>query len=135
MLGLLACTPESGPANANTTSSSFATLPEKVAFLERYVTFRRHYEQLEYGVFYQNNGGGCVPGPSEWDLTIVARVPSHELDAWTSDLERVSTRPPELTNLASELDTSGVSEWYEALGKTVGVDRSASIVMYRATAR
>jgi hypothetical protein len=136
MLLLLCCsTPEAlGPASTHTSSSAFATLPEKVAFLEQYVTFRRHYRELEYGVFYQNNGG-CPPGPSEWDVTIIARVPPDELAAWTADMKPVATRPPELYKLASELDIRGVDTWYEASGKVVGVDRERAIVIYRASAR
>lgn len=127
---------DGGPASTHTSSGAFATLDEKVAFLERYVTFRRRYLELEYGIFYQNNGGGLVPGPSEWDLTILARVPASELDAWTQGMKRVAGRPPELTNLGCEqVDLSGLDEWYEELGKYVGLDREHAIVAYRATAR
>jgi hypothetical protein len=128
------CLPPSGPPSTHTSSSAFDTLPEKVQFLERYVTFRRHYLELEYGVFYQRNDG-CPPGPSEWDVTIIARVPADELPSWTADMKRVRERPPELDKLASDLDTSGVDTWYEAMGKAVGIDRTRAIVLYRATAQ
>jgi hypothetical protein len=133
----LACSSDrrNGLPSTNTASSAFATLDEKVAFLERYVSFRRHYLELEYGVFYQNNAGGLVPGPSDWDISVIARVPPGELDGWTNGMKRVAGQPPELSSLASELDTSGVSEWYEAMGKVLGLDRTRAIVVYRATAR
>ncbi|MET0286743.1 MAG: hypothetical protein ABW352_19840 [Polyangiales bacterium] len=134
MLGTLACSAREGPASTNTSSSAFATLPEKVAFLERYVTFRRHYLELEYGVFYRDNGGGLLPGPSEWDITIIARVPASELAAWHEGMKPSETQPPELANLASALDTRGVDTWYQALGKYVGIDRAHVLVVYRASA-
>jgi hypothetical protein len=135
LLAALACSSHEGPPSTNTSSSAFATLPEKVAFLERYVTFRRHFVELEYGVFYRNLGGGMVPGPSEWDITIIARVPPAELDSWTQGMERVASQPPELAGIASALDTRGVGEWYAALGKYAGIDRAHAIVMYRASER
>jgi hypothetical protein len=134
MLLLVSCSKLEVLPSTNTSSSAFATLPEKVAFLERYVTFRRHYSELEYGVFYQSNDG-CPPGPSEWDVSIIARVPPDELAVWTVDMKPVATRPPELQKLASDLDTRGVDTWYEAPGKAVGVDRVHAIVLYRASAR
>src|ERR1700749_2803184 len=105
---LIACSraQSGGAPSTNPTSDAFATLDEKVAFLERYVTFRRHYEQLEYGVFYQNNGQGCVPGPGGWNISIIARVPSRELAEWTDDAEPSAQQPPELSNLASHFDMS-----------------------------
>lgn len=124
-----------GPPSTNTSSSAFATLGEKVSFLERYVSFRRRYLDLEYGVFYQNNAQGLVPGPSDWDVSIIARVPANELDVWTRDMKRVDSQPPELIGLTSQLDTSGIGEWYEATGRVLGVDRAAGVVIYRASSR
>lgn len=123
------------PASTNTTSTAFPTLDEKVAFLERYVAFRRHYLELEYGIFYQDNARGCVPGPSDWDISIVARVPPNELSAWGEGMTRVESQPPELIGLGSQLDTRGVGEWYEGPGKVVGLDRDAGLIVYRATSR
>lgn len=134
---LLACasSPRDAPPSTNTTSSAFRTRGEKVAFLERYVTFRRPYEELEYGVFFQSSAGCLAPGPGDLDLSIVARVPPSTLSAWTQGMKRVASQPPELAGLASQIDTRGMSEWYEATGKVLGIDRARAIVAYRATVR
>src|SRR3954451_19838714 len=73
----------SGPASTRTVSSQFATVAERAKFLEKYVTFRRTYETLDFDVMYQNNGGGGgAPGPSDWDVRLVATVPAAELGTW-----------------------------------------------------
>ncbi|MGB6013734.1 MAG: hypothetical protein WBG32_03310, partial [Nodosilinea sp.] len=61
--GLIGCSPNgsSGPPSANETSASRPQIKERVKFIEQYVTFRRAYDELEYDMFYQNNGGGMVP--------------------------------------------------------------------------
>src|SRR5215470_1405257 len=73
---------QSGPATTKTKSSAFATVDERAKFLHKYVTFRRTYETLDFDISYQNNGGGMAPGPSDWDIRLVATVPASEVQAW-----------------------------------------------------
>jgi hypothetical protein len=72
----------SGPASVAETSETRPRLEDRVEFIERYVTFRRTYRKLAYAVDYQNNSGGMVPGPSDWDIRLVAVVPAEEIDDW-----------------------------------------------------
>jgi hypothetical protein len=81
-LGLVGCGGPSGPASTDTSSDFLPSLERRVEFLERYVTFRRGYRDLGFLIAYQNNGGGMAPGPSEWDVRLVAAVPPAELAAW-----------------------------------------------------
>jgi hypothetical protein len=128
---ILGCS-ESGPPSTATTSSEFATLEEKVAFLNQYVSFDRSYEQLDFSVTYHNNSGGMVPGPSDWDIRIVARVPSAELGNWSSELKKIQSPEIEwVEGIHTAIDYSGVSDWYFGRGATVGIDETRSVILYR----
>ena len=131
---LVACN-SSGPATTRTNSSSFASIAERVRFLEEYVTFRRTYETLDFDIMYQNNGGGMVPGPSDWDLRLVASVPESELLAWIPEGAKASPTADKewLNSVPTALDLSGVSEWYVDGDRVVGLDRTRRIVVYRVT--
>lgn len=128
--------PTSGPPSTQTSSSQFATHAEKVAFLEKYETSGRTYVNLDYQISYYNNSGGGVPGPSDWDIRIVAQVPAAELKLWTSGLKpaaAVSTNW--LADVSTEIDHSGVSKWFQAGSVAVGVDEEKAIVVYRNRSR
>ena len=123
----------SGPASTQTNSSSFATVAERARFLHEYVSFRRTYESLDFDIMYQNNGG-MVPGPSDWDVRLVATVPASELPAWVpADVSAAASAPDTdwLTTVPTALDLSGVSEWYVDGKRVVGFDRARRIVVYR----
>lgn len=132
IIGLIVsgCSP-AGPSSIDTASDKFTTLAEKAAFLEKYVTFQRMYQQLDYRIIYHNNSGG-VPGPSEWDVMIIAQVPSAEVQLWSLNLIPC-TKPDTdwLRGIATQIDYSGVSEWFQSGGVIVGIDRKKSVVVYR----
>ena len=129
---LVGCKP-SGPATTKTTSAAYATVAERTKFLNEYVTFRRTYETLDFDVMYQNNGGGMVPGPSDWDVRLVATVPASELQAWIPAGVNASTAPDVswLKSVPTALDLSGVIEWYVDGKRIVGIDRARRVVVYR----
>jgi hypothetical protein len=123
---------QSGPPSTNTSSKKFATLADKVTFLQKYVRFRHNYHQLDFAIQYSNNSGGLVPGPSEWDVRIVAVVPPGELGAWTSGLTP-ATSPDTgwLADVPTSIDHSAVTQWFKKGGVVVGVDKVNSVVVYR----
>lgn len=123
----------SGPASTKATSAAYATVAERVKFLNEYVKFRRTYETLDFDIMYQNNGGGMVAGPSDWDVRLVATVPAAELQAWVPTGVNASTAPDAawLKSVPTTLDLSGVSEWYIDGSRVVGIDRAKRIVVYR----
>ena len=129
---LVGCKP-SGPASTKTTSAAYATVAERTKFLKEYVTFRRTYETLDFDVMYQNNGGGMVPAPSDWDVRLVATVPASELQTWVPTGVNASSAPDVawLKSVPTTLDLSGVSEWYIDGSRVVGIDRAQRIVVYR----
>ena len=106
----------------------------KLDFVEQFVTFRRSYTQLEYDIQFQNNGGGRLPGPSDWDVRLVAEVPVAEIDDWLRAGPGKLSAKPELAWLADvpgTIDTSGISEWYGDGKVTVALDRAKRVVAYR----
>ena len=129
---LVGCKP-SGPATTKATSAAYATVAERTKFLNDYVTFRRTYETLDFDIMYQNNGGGTVPGPSDWDVRLIATVPASELQAWIPAGVNASAAPDIawLKSVPTTLDLSGVSEWYVDGKRIVGIDRAKRVVVYR----
>ena len=134
LVGCLNNPPPTGPPTAKETHSARPNLEDRIEFVETYVTFRRSYEQLEYDVWFQNNSGGGIPGPSEWDVHLVAVVPSEELADWIPDGAVEMESPPTWSTSLDEIDTTGVSEWYQLGSGIVGLDRKNSVVVYRNTA-
>lgn len=133
---LTGCVPTSSvPSSVAEISSSRTLLADRVQFIERYVTFQRQYDALEYDVTYINNSHGMVPGPSDWDIRIVAQVPKGDLPLWIpADIERHDDPPPSwVMGLPGALPTNGVTEWYRRSGLEIGVDRHSSIIAYRST--
>lgn len=129
---LIAECARSGPPSTDTSSDKLATLADKVAFLQQYVRFNRNYRQLDFSIRYTNNSGGMVPGPSDWDIRIVAQVPPAELPNWWSGLKPVASPDTEwVTSLRTAIDHSGVSRWFQDEGVLVGVDSTNSVVLYR----
>ena len=139
MAVLAGCTPEpSGPPSTQTASSEFETVAERVAFLEPYLPLERTYETLDFYVSYQNDDSAGfldIPGPSDWDIRIVATVPASELDDWVLDgVTPVDTADTAwLSTVPTSLDTSGLTEWYVDVTRATGIDRSRRIVAYRFT--
>ncbi len=132
LLLLVGCEPD-GPPTTATTSAKFATVAERVRFLGKYVSFRRTYETLDFSIMYRNNGGGLVPGPSDWNIALVATVPAAELEAWIPAGVTASSNPDArwLKAIPTSLDLSGVGEWYLDGQRVVGLDRAKRIVAYR----
>lgn len=114
-----------------TVSSTFPTLALKQQFLERYVNFRRSYEDLDFHISFIDGESGMVAGPTEWNLRVLAKVPADEIDQWIQGLA-VSKHPEldwvkDIPNAPAEL--SGF-EWYQDDKRTVGTNRADRTVLY-----
>ena len=129
-LVLVSCGPKS--KSTTTDSHTFSTLAEKKAFLERYVSFRRTYETLTYLIAFRDGGDGGVPSPSEWDVRLIATVPTSEIDSWISGLT-VTTAPDTswLSQVASAPSDLSAFEWHGDSTRLVGIDRARRMVIYR----
>ena len=119
-----------GPATTHSTSSASETLAQKVDFLQRYISYRRTYETLEYQVDFRNGDGFA---PSEWDVRLVAKVPASEVQAWVPPgVARASKVDREwLGSIPRVPDLAGISEWYVEQGRIIGIDRERSLIAYR----
>ncbi|MBL4687291.1 MAG: hypothetical protein JKY37_22025 [Nannocystaceae bacterium] len=115
-------------------SSGLATLAIKQGVLEEHVTFRRSYTALDFRLFASVNTG-MAPGPSDYDYLIVAVVPTAELERWTVGMKSMTSPPSPLPELRTNIDYSGVNEWFYELNKVVGVDRASGTIVYHYTAR
>jgi hypothetical protein len=115
----------------DTVSSKFTTLAEKQEFLERYMKFRRSYDDLHFHLSYIDGGSGMVPGPTEWNVRIFAVVPAGEIDQWIAGLSAASD--PELDWISdipkAPTDLSRY-KWYEGDCVIVGIDRESRFVLY-----
>jgi hypothetical protein len=130
---LVGCGGPTGPASTDVSSDSLPSLERRVEFLERYVTFRRGYRDLGFHITYKNNNGGLVPGPSDWDIRLVATVPPDELAAWVpvgvAKTERADVSW--IVGVPNAERAAGITEWYVVGRKVFGVDRERSVVAYR----
>ncbi len=129
--GLIGCG-KSGPATTDTRSSSIPTLDARVEFLQRYVAFRRGYEELEFHIEYHNNSGG-LPGPSDWDVRVVARVPAGELNSWVpTGIAPANTADTTwLERVPGAINSTEITEWYVEPNRVTGIDRKRAIVAHR----
>lgn len=136
-LAVVGCGGPSGPASTDTCSDALPSLERRVEFLERYVTFRRGYSDLGFHIAYQNNGGGLVPSPSEWDIRLVAAVPPTELAEWVPPGLAPSPAADTgwLAGVPGGARAAGITAWYTGPGLVVGIDRERSVVAYRRWAR
>jgi hypothetical protein len=132
-ISVAGCGGRSGPATTDTSSASISSLDQRVEFLQRYVTFRRDYRELDFHVLYHNNGGGLVPGPSDWDIRVVAVVPPGELASWVpaGKMPVRATDVSWLVAVPGSKRTVGITEWYVESRKVVGIDRARSVMAYR----
>ncbi len=126
------CIGDNGPATTDTSSQSFAALEQRIDFLERYVSFRRTYIELDFHIWFSNNSGGLVPGPTEWDIRLIAKVPPNEIDSWLAP-ELIPSPDIEkewLQKIPGSEQALGITEWYSKQGLIVGVDRERSLVAF-----
>jgi hypothetical protein len=115
----------------DTVSSEFATLAEKQEFLELYIKFRRSYDDLHFHISFIDGDSGMLPGPTEWNVRVIAVVPVGEIDQWIDGLSEASD--PELDWISgipnAPTDLSRY-KWYEGDRVIVGVDRESRSILY-----
>src|SRR5687768_12416748 len=83
VFGVLGVGCKSEPSRTTDTSSrSLPDLGAKVEFLKKYRPLPSKVDGLEFHVRYHDNSGGLVPGPSDYDIRIAARMAPGDLEAW-----------------------------------------------------
>jgi hypothetical protein len=61
---------------------------EKIAFLSRYLSAKSDIEAAEFIIEYQDNSGGWVPGPSDWDIQAAMKMQPRDTRLWAEGLDR-----------------------------------------------
>lgn len=93
--------------------------------------FRRSYDDLHFHLSYIDGGSGMVPGPTEWNVRVLAVVPAGEIDQWIDGLSVASD--PELDWISdipkAPTDLSRY-KWYEGDRVIVGIDRESRTILY-----
>ncbi len=118
----------------STKSSNFDTKQEKIQFLERYLTIKRNYEKLDFYINYHDNSTGMIPGPSDWDICLIAIVPKIELKEWIKGQKKIEDIKDKMCfdKVPTQIDYSKIKEWYQYdIHSFVGIDPINRIVVYR----
>lgn len=120
------------PRTTNTASSSFTTEAEKIDFLAKYIHFHSAVDKAEFRVIFQDNSGGLVPGPSDWDIRAVLHVA--DTDAWIKD--KVEREPFDLSwaeSLYSEtMKPTSEPHFYESTASQLAVFEQERIILFYA---
>jgi len=101
-------------------------------FWKKYVTFRRTYDTLEFDIHFLDGGNGRLPGPTEWDIRIFAKVPVEELPEWINGLNESSTRDVDwVSAIPAAPENLDGFQWYGDAKKRVGINEEEGTVLYR----
>ncbi|MCM8528651.1 MAG: hypothetical protein NE327_19155 [Lentisphaeraceae bacterium] len=117
----------------NTTSESFSSKDEKVQFLKSYLTLNEdNFIELDFYINYQDNSGGMVPGPNDWDICFIAKV--KDVSPWIEDKKKLETKPADLRldKIKTNINYSSVNQWFN-IGSNdyLGVDNENKVIIYR----
>lgn len=87
----------------NTCSNEFKNLTEKIEFISQYDDVPDNVVDVEFDIFYKDNSGGMIPGPSDWQIKCLYEVSSMDIEAI---IESYSNIEADLINMEwwSELD-------------------------------
>lgn len=84
---------------AHKRDTDFATAADRVKFVGRYVKMRGPVQDAMFDVDYHDNGG-LVPGPSDWTILVVLKMPPEQIDSWLVDAQPVG--PASATSIEDE---------------------------------
>ena len=132
-----------GPPTTDTTSREIAALEDRRAFLDEYLGPMPYADledgtppdsALSFSVVYRNNNSGFVPGPSDWTMQVLARVPPDSFGVWRRDLAPADSLDTSwLETLRPGPRVDGLGEWFGGPFRMVGLDREHGVVAYRAS--
>jgi len=133
LAAITGCQNPAGPKSINTVSSTSSPLTQRTEVVEKYLTFRRNYVNLHYQIFFQNNNHGAVPGPNDWDIRLLAKVPKEEIDNWVpaGSKEFPQIDPTWMEAIPGPIDCSQINLWFHYKNTLIGIDKDRSIVAYR----
>jgi hypothetical protein len=65
---------------------------EKIKTLKKYLTKESGLIDAEYHIWFQDNGTGRVPGPSDYTIKLALKIEPDSLDSWINYLEPSSKK-------------------------------------------
>lgn len=65
---------------------------EKIETLKKYLTKESGLVDAEYHIWFQDNGTGRVPGPSDYKIKLALKIEPDSLDSWINYLEPSSKK-------------------------------------------
>ena len=65
---------------------------EKIETLKKYLTKDSGLIDTEYHIWFQDNGTGRVPGPSDYNIKLALKIEPDSLDSWINYLEPSSKK-------------------------------------------
>lgn len=121
-----------GGLTADMDSGSIPCGEDRMAFISGYVPAGRSFEDVQFSISYHDNSGGPVPGPSDWDIRLVAVVPDSQLDLWTAGLAPCDSPDTSwLSSVPGGIPRDRLDEWFAGPGATAGLDRAGRVVAWR----
>ena len=95
------------------------------------MNFRRSYEDLHFRLSFIDGESGVVPGPTEWNIRLLASVPAEEIGQWIDGLGAVeSTDLDWVSYIPNAPADPSQFKWYQDDKRTVGLDRVDRTVLY-----
>jgi hypothetical protein len=70
----------------DTRSASLQGDPAKLDFLKKYLRLPTEVQATEFHIAYHDNSKGMVPGPSDYDLRVVVKVPPDKVSQWVAEM-------------------------------------------------
>ena len=88
-IGLTALAVVRGKSKVMPTDTRSASLHgdrAKIEFLKRYLVLPSAVEATEFHIVFRENNKGLMPGPSDFDIRAVVKVPPDEVGLWSKDM-------------------------------------------------
>lgn len=126
--------------NTDTRSASLPNDQAKVEFLKRYLKLPSDVQAAEFHILYQANSKGFVPGPSDYDIRAVVKVPPDKVPLWTAEFRRTDkpydvTWAYELLPKAERWSVHSAPVFYEREGVEVVTFEPEGIVFKRVSSQ
>ncbi|NMH87705.1 hypothetical protein [Flavivirga algicola] len=77
---------------ANIYSYEINSRAEKIETLKKYLIKTSGLVDAEYHIWFQDNGTGRIPGPSDYNIKLALKIDKDSIDSWINHLEPSSKK-------------------------------------------
>ena len=103
----------------DTRSDTLPTAAARVKFLARYLKLRAPVTDASFHVVWHDNGGGLVPGPSDWSIVAALRVSPADASVWLADARRATAAAPSRALIPAEWKVTSAGDAYVRDGESL----------------